>query len=117
MVIVTAAEVVALPAASWARAESAWLLLATVAVLQASEKGGALISELRLAPSSRNWTPATPTSSVALAATVMVPETVTPGVGLVIDTAGGELSGMGVVALALADGADRLPAASRARTA
>ncbi len=43
----------------------------------------------RSPPSSLNWTPATPTSSVAVAVTVTVPETVAPVEGDVIDTTGG----------------------------
>ena len=70
----------------------------------------------RLAPSSRNWTPATPTLSVALAETVTFPETTEPAAGAVREALGGELSGAGVVALTAPDWADSLPAASRART-
>ena len=46
-----------------------------------------------LEPSTWNWTPATATSSEASAETVMVPETVEPGLGAVIETVGGVVSG------------------------
>src|SRR6266566_6109656 len=47
-----------------------------------------MTSAPRLAPSSLNWTPATPAASVALAATVIVPATVAPEVGAVMETVG-----------------------------
>ena len=53
---------------------------------------------------------------VALAETVTLPETVDPDAGAVIETAGGWLSGAGVVAVAAALWADSLPAASMALT-
>src|SRR2546427_344255 len=62
---------------------------------------------------SSNWTPITPTLSVALAATGTVPETVAPAVGAVIETDGGVPSS--VVNVKSVDVA-RLPAASRERT-
>src|SRR3989442_7329449 len=43
----------------------------------------------RLTPSSLNWTPTTPTLSVAFADTVIVPETVAPADGAVMETIGG----------------------------
>ena len=47
----------------------------------------------RAAPSSRNWTPTTPTLSLAVAETVTAePETVAPFAGAVIDTVGGVVS-------------------------
>ena len=46
----------------------------------------------RLAPSSLNCTPTTPTLSVAVAETVTVPATVAPAAGAVIETAGGVAS-------------------------
>ena len=49
----------------------------------------------RLAPSSWNCTPATPTLSVALADTGTIAETVAPLTGEVIDTAGGIPSDVG----------------------
>ncbi|TMQ18331.1 MAG: hypothetical protein E6K82_20325 [Candidatus Rokuibacteriota bacterium] len=47
----------------------------------------------RLAPSSLNSTLATPVLSEALAATVIVPETIVPAVGVVIAMDGGVVSG------------------------
>ena len=44
------------------------------------------------APSMKNWTPATPTSSVALAVMSTVPFTVAPFAGDVIDTDGALMS-------------------------
>src|SRR3989442_14375882 len=46
----------------------------------------------RLTPSSLNWTPTTPMLSVAFAATVRVPETVAPAVGVMMEAAGGVMS-------------------------
>src|SRR5690348_8798591 len=46
-----------------------------------------------LTPSSWNCTPATPTLSEAFAVTPMVPETVAPAVGELIDTVGAVVSG------------------------
>jgi hypothetical protein len=46
----------------------------------------------RFAPSSLNCTPTTPTLSAALAETVVVPATVAPAAGAVIETVGGVLS-------------------------
>src|SRR5438094_5200698 len=45
-----------------------------------------------LTPSSLNWTPTTPMLSVALAATVRVPEIVAPAVGVMMEAAGGVMS-------------------------
>src|SRR2546428_13706486 len=59
---------------------------------------GAAVSSLpRLAPSSRNWTPATPTLSLALAVTESVPDTVAPSAGLVTLAVGGVVSDRGAV--------------------
>ena len=46
----------------------------------------------RFTPSSLNCTPTTPTSSVAFAETVIVPETEAPAAGAVMDTLGGVVS-------------------------
>ena len=46
-------------------------------------------------PSTKNWTPATPTLSDAEALTVVVPETVAPEAGDVMLTVGGVVSGGG----------------------
>ena len=69
------------------------------------------------APFTRNWTPATPTLSEAVALSVTVPETVVPAAGAVIDTVGGVVSG-GAVLLTVTVMAVLVvwfPAASRAR--
>src|SRR5205823_5244128 len=77
---------------------------------------GELVSSApRLAPSSLNWTPATPTLSEADADTVIVLETVDPPVGLVIDDVGAVVSGvLFETVTVIADDVPRLPAASRA---
>ena len=49
-------------------------------------------SEPSAEPLTRNWTPATPVLSDALAATGTMPETVDPPAGLVITAAGGGVS-------------------------
>src|SRR3989454_2524455 len=46
----------------------------------------------RLTPSSLSWTPTTPTLSVAFTDTVIVPETVAPADGAVMETDGGVVS-------------------------
>ena len=71
-----------------------------------------MISEPRLTPSSLNWTPTTPTSSVALAETVIVPPTVAPAAGAVTETVGGVVSLRTVTLIATAVAV--FPAASRA---
>src|SRR5205807_1799558 len=113
----TAAEVVRLPAASRATAVSVCEPLLAVVVFQETEYGAAASSTPRLAPSSRNCTPTTPTSSEALAVTLVVPPTVAPETGEVMLTVGGVVSGGAwVVALAELDCAERLPAATEAAT-
>src|SRR5688572_10754071 len=89
-VTVTTIEMVWLPAASRARAVRVWLPFVAVAVFQETLYGAEVSSAPRLAPSSRNCTPATPTLSEALAVTVTVPETVAPPAGLVTLTVGGD---------------------------
>src|SRR5207249_2510659 len=111
-VTVTPAEVVTLPAASRAAAVSVWLPLPTLVVFHDTEYGAAVTSAPRLAPSSLNCTPATPTLSLALAMTEMVPETVAPPAGDVIDTEGGVVS-FDTVTVTPAE-VVTLPAASRA---
>jgi hypothetical protein len=59
----------------------------------------------------------TPTSSVELAETITVPETVEFAAGAVMATVGRIVSRAGVEALALADCAETLSAASNALTA
>ena len=70
-------------------------------------------SEPRLAPSTRNCTPATPMLSEAEALTVTDPETVAPDAGAVMLTAGGVVSAFDTVTVT-AEEVVRLPAASRA---
>ena len=70
----------------------------------------------RLTLSSWNWTPVTPTLSVALAETVTVLEIVAPSAGAVMDTVGGVGSLLVVVALADKDLLDTFPAVSYAAT-
>src|SRR5207245_11134268 len=86
------AEVVALPAASRALALSVWAPLGTVVVFQDTEYGATRSSAPRLAPSSLNCTPTTPTLSAAAAETVTVFETVAPASGALIETVGGVVS-------------------------
>src|SRR2546425_8039902 len=81
-------------------------------VFHAYEYRDAVSSGPRLAPSSLNCTPATPTLSLAVADTVTVPDTVAPAAGAVTATVGGVPSR--VVKVMSADSA-RLPAASRER--
>ena len=112
-VTLTAVEVFVLPAASRATAVNVWAPLVAVVVSHVIVYGVAVSSAPRFAPSSMNWTPATPTLSEAVALTVMVAETVAPAAGLVTDTAGAVPSR--VVNVASADIA-RLPLASFDRT-
>ncbi len=92
-ITVTADEMVVFPAASLAVAVRVWEPLGTETVYQVPEYGGMISSELRLEPSSLNWTPATPTLSEAVAETVTLPETVVLVVGRVIATVGEVMSG------------------------
>src|SRR5436309_14563698 len=93
-VTLTAAEVAVFPAASRATAVRVWTPFATKVVFQVMEKDPAVSSAPRLAPSSLNCTPTTPTLSEAEAETVTVaPETVAPAAGAVIETVGGVVSG------------------------
>src|SRR5437762_982775 len=114
-VTVTAREVVRFPAASRAMAVSVCEPFDAVVVFHEFEYGEAVSSAPRLAPSSCNWTPATPTLSDALADTVVVPETVEPPVGLVIETVGGVVSAVELLTVTVtALEVVRFPAASRA---
>src|SRR5438128_618925 len=84
-------------------------------VVHETAYGAAVTSAPRLAPSSLNCTPATPTLSVAVAETVTVPATEAPAAGAVIDTVGGVVSGTGLFTVTLtAAEVVVLPAASRA---
>ncbi len=95
-VTLTAAAAV-FPAASRATAMRVWAPSATKVVFQEIEYGEAVTAAPRFVPSSVNWTPTTPTLSVALAETVTVPTTVTPAAGAVIETVGGVTSGVALV--------------------
>src|SRR5947209_2341469 len=89
-VTITDADVVLFPAASRATAASACLLpSAAVVVSQVISYGAVTSSAPSGDPSSVNWTPATPTSSAAVADTVVVPDTVASETGEVIATVGG----------------------------
>src|SRR5947208_4845987 len=111
-VTVTAADGAVLPAASRATAVKVCEPLPAVVVSQETEYGAVVSSPPRLAPSSLNWTPTTPTLSDALAATVVVLETVDPPAGAMMLTVGA------VVSLETVTVTDEavvvLPAASRA---
>src|SRR5205807_1944632 len=109
-VTLTAGEVVALPAASRATAVGVGTPAAGAGVAQEAAYGAAVASAPRLAPSSLNWTPTTPTLSVALAETVIVPATEAPAVGAASETVGGALSTVTLTAAEVAV----FPAASRA---
>src|SRR5437762_538202 len=91
-VTATAADVVVLPAASRATAVSVWLPFVAVVVFQETEYGEAASSAPRLAPSNLNCTPATPTLSLAVALTVMLPDTVVFATGALIETDGAVVS-------------------------
>src|SRR5579872_78865 len=92
-VTATGADVVLLPAASRATAVSVCAPLATVVVSQTTDGDAALASLPRLAPSSWNCTPTTPTLSVAFAeTTTLEPDTLLPFDGDVIATVGGVVS-------------------------
>jgi hypothetical protein len=91
-VTVTLLLVVVSPAASRAMAVRVWEPLLAVVVFHETLYGVAVSSEPRFAPSRRNWTPTTPTLSVAVAETVTVPDTVASLVGAVIVTVGGVVS-------------------------
>src|SRR5262245_7404733 len=115
MVTVTAADVAVFPAASRARAVSVCCEpLAAEVVFHAAEYGAVVSSAPSAAPSRKNWTPATPTLSDALAVTVTEPLTVAPEVGEVTATVGADVSLLATVAVTAGEVA-ALPAASRAR--
>src|SRR3989344_2074410 len=91
-VTVVPAESVVFPAASLATAVRVWVPFEVPVVLQVVEYGDVVSSVPRFAPSSLNWTPATPTLSVADAETATEPETVEPFAGAVKDTEGAMVS-------------------------
>src|SRR5207249_5184679 len=109
-VTLTAAAVAVFPAASRATAVKLWFPLEAKMLFHETEYGAAVTSAPRLAPSSLNCTPRTPTLSVALAETVIGPATEAPARGAVSETVGGALSTVTVTPAAVAV----LPAASRA---
>src|SRR5207249_7724912 len=77
-VTLTPAAVAVFPAASRATADKVCEPLLAVVVSQGTEYGAVVSSAPRVAPSSLNCTPTTPTLSVALADTVTGPETGAP---------------------------------------
>ena len=91
-VTVTDADVVALPAASRATAVNTCDPFETAVVSHDTANGADVSSTPRLAPSSLNSTPATPTSSDAVAVTCCVPPTAEPAAGCATDTDGALLS-------------------------
>src|SRR5437773_662287 len=111
-VTVTAAAVAVLPAAS--RATAVNVCDASLAVVVSHEVvyGALVVSGPRFAPSSQNWTPTTPTSSDAVAAMVVVADTVALFAGAVMLTVGGAVSLETVTVTEVA--VVVLPAASRA---
>ena len=96
-VTVTAEAVPWLPAASRATAVRVCVPTVALALFQATAYGAAVTSGPRFAPSSLNWTPATPTLSVAVAEMVSVPAVVDPDAGAVMETVGEIVSIVGGV--------------------
>src|SRR5690349_16402278 len=84
--------VVTFPAASRAVALSLCEPFDTLTVFHVTEYGDDMISMPRLAPSTFNWTPTTPTLSDAEAERVTVPETVALAAGVVQVTIGAVVS-------------------------
>src|SRR2546422_7221083 len=97
-VTLTALAGVVLPAESRATAVRLWEPLATRVVFHKREYGAAGASAARVAPSSFNCTPTTPTVSVGLAGSVIVPANVAPAGGPGWETVrrGGAGGGRGV---------------------
>src|SRR5207245_2371462 len=91
-VTVTGEEVVRLPAASRATAVSVCVPLEALVVFQLVDWAAAVSSTPRLSPSGSLSTSTTPTLSEAVDVAVMVPETVEPVAGLLIETVGGVVS-------------------------
>src|SRR2546427_1509436 len=111
-VTLTALGGVVLPAASRATAVRLWEPPATRVVFHKRAYGAAVTSAPRFAPSSLNCTPTTPTLSVALAETVIVPATVAPAAGAVSETVGGVVSGGARVVKVTSPETARLPTPS-----
>src|SRR5215831_15566300 len=88
----TAAEVVAFPDVSVARAVSVWVPFVVAVVSHETEYGEVVSGAPRALPSRRNCTLATATLSLAFAVTVREPETVAPPAGAVMETVGGVVS-------------------------
>src|SRR5262245_52213964 len=116
-VTVMGGAVLVFPAASRARADRVCGPFERAFVSHATLYGEGVSSAPSGAPSRRNCTPATPVSSEAAAETATVPVTVALAVGLVRDTVGVVVSFDGVVAVAVVERAELLPATSTARTA
>src|SRR5262245_11443367 len=86
-----------LPAASRATALTVCVPFAMLVVFHVVEYGDDVSSLPRLVPSTRNWTPATPTLSLAFAVTATeAPDTVALFAGAVRETVGSVVSGVGV---------------------
>ena len=94
-------------------ADNEYAPLAPAVVGHATSYGDATTAAPSGAPSSRNCTPSTPTSSDAVAVTVTDPLTVAPPAGAVNATVGAVVSVFDTVTLT-ADDTAVLPAASRA---
>src|SRR5262249_34027484 len=100
-VTVTPVDVVWRPAASRARAASVCAPLASIVESQRIAYGAAVTSAPSAEPSSRNWPPAPPMSSDAVAATTpAAPETGSPLAGAIIETVGAAWSTLTVLVLA-----------------
>src|SRR5205807_361174 len=91
-VTVTAAVVAWLPAADRTSVVKGRGAVVGVVVFNGTAYGAAVASPPRLRPSRLNCTPATVPLSVAFALTVIVPATVAPALGAVMETAGGVVS-------------------------
>ena len=92
-VIVTPVLVPRFPLGSWAAAATVWLPFVSVVVSNDVEYGALVTCGPALAPSTRNCTKETGLSgSVAVAVSVIVPETVAPFAGAVTVTTGGVVS-------------------------
>ena len=98
VVTVTGDDVAELPALSLATAVNTWPPSGTAVVFHVTEKGDDVSSAPRLAPSSKNCTPAIPPASDAVADTVTFdPDTVALLAGAESVTVGGVVSLLGVV--------------------
>jgi hypothetical protein len=85
----TPALVVVLFEVSLATAVSVWFALLKVAVFKEKLYGDVVTALPTLLPSTWNWTLAIPTLELAVALTVVVPETVAFAAGVVTETVGG----------------------------